>query len=182
MQNTPYHLANQAIQKLTKQMRLEILSSVNTLTETHADLFTTIPNDNDTSSLTSSLQLSSISKTLNKVEENSNLSHKDDLFNPLLLVGHLSWPKCLPKRFSWEQAIQIQKILHFWVSLSFLSKFKKYFCLSTNQNIMSNAIENCNSVRRAAFPCVTVLIAQILLLFCRNNTKLSYFLLCIWSW
>ena len=99
MQNTPYHLANQAIQKLTKQMRLEILSSVNTLTETHADLFTTIPNDNDTSSLTSSLQLSS-TKTLNKVEENSNLSHKDDLFNPLLLVGHLSWPKCLPKRFS----------------------------------------------------------------------------------
>ena len=48
------------------------------LTETHADLFTNIANETDPPFLTSFLQLSSISHTLNKVEEN-NLSHKDDL-------------------------------------------------------------------------------------------------------
>ena len=40
MQNTPYHQANQAIQKFTKQfaeMRPEVLSSVNVFTETHID-------------------------------------------------------------------------------------------------------------------------------------------------
>ena len=87
MQNTLYHQANQAIQKLTKQfaeMRSEVLSSVNAWTETHTDLFTNPANATDISCLTSSSQLSSISNTLNKVEENNNLSHKDDLFNLIL--------------------------------------------------------------------------------------------------
>ena len=63
-------------------MRSEVLSNVNASTETHADLFTTLLNDTDTRSLTSSAELSSISNTLNKVEEINNVSHnKYDLFN-----------------------------------------------------------------------------------------------------
>ena len=65
-------------------MRLEVLSSVNELTETYTELFTTIPNDKNAPSLTSSSQLSSIPNTLNKVEENNNLSTKDDLINLVL--------------------------------------------------------------------------------------------------
>ena len=66
MQNTPYHQANQAIQKLIKKfakMRSEVLSSLNALTETHSDFFTSIPNDTNTPSLTKSSQLNSISNT-----------------------------------------------------------------------------------------------------------------------
>ena len=46
-------------------MRSEVLSRVNALTETHTDLFTNSANETETPSLTSSLQLSSISNTLN---------------------------------------------------------------------------------------------------------------------
>ena len=77
----------QAIQKLTKQfaeMRSEVFSGVNALIEAHTNLFTNIANETDSPSLTSSLQLGSILNTLTKVEENNNLSHKDDLFNLVL--------------------------------------------------------------------------------------------------
>ena len=84
MKNTPYHLAHQVIQKLTKEfaeMRLEVISSVNVLTEAHAGLFTNIPNDANTLSLTSSSQLNPVLNTLNKTEEAYNLSNnKDNLF------------------------------------------------------------------------------------------------------
>ena len=79
LQNTPNHQANQAIQKFT------IFRSVNTLTETHVDLFTIFPNDVDTPSLTSSSQLSSISNTLNKVEGVNNLSNQKDELSNLVL-------------------------------------------------------------------------------------------------
>ena len=85
MQKTPYHQANQAIQKLTKEfaeMWSEVLSSVNALTEAYADIFTNISNNDDSPHLTSSSQLSSISNPLSKVEGANNLSNnKDDLFN-----------------------------------------------------------------------------------------------------
>ena len=58
-------------------MRSKVLSSENALTETHTDLFLTIQNDNDT-------QLSFVSNSLKKVEENNNLSNKDHLFNLVL--------------------------------------------------------------------------------------------------
>ena len=65
-------------------MTSDVLSSINALTETNIDVITNIANETDSPSLTSSLQLSSISKNQNKVEENDYLSHKDDLFNRVL--------------------------------------------------------------------------------------------------
>ena len=65
-------------------MTSDVLSSINALTETNIDVITNIANETDSPSLTSSLQLGSILNTLTKVEENNNLSHKDDLFNLVL--------------------------------------------------------------------------------------------------